>query len=172
KDSHKKVILSEHPDLGTVIPYNRNVLVDAIRELEREANFLPYESSARIFIVDDADKMNDPAANALLKTLEEPPETTYIFLVSSRPDKLLPTIRSRCQSLRFAPVEIEDIEHFLIEDRAFSHDEARLAARLSRGSVGRAIAMDIPGVKSLRERVVRVLKSSIETGDRAALLKA
>src|SRR2546421_9743273 len=110
KDAHKKVILSEYPDIGTVIPYNRNILVDAIRDLEREANFLPFEGSARLFVIDEADKMNDAATNALLKTLEEPPPTTYLFLITSRPDSLLPTIRSRCQTLRFAPVETAEIE--------------------------------------------------------------
>jgi len=172
KDAHKKVILSEHPDLGTVIPYNRNILVDAIRDLEKEANFRPYEGSARVFIIDDADKMNDAATNALLKTLEEPSETIYLFLVSSRPDKLLPTIRSRCQVLRFAPVDTVEIERFLIDERAFSHNEARLAARLARGSVGRSVEMDIPRVKGLRERMLGVLKNSIDTYDKASLLKA
>ncbi len=171
KDAHKKVILSGHSDLGTVIPYNRNILVDAIRDLEREANFLPSEGNARVFIVDDADKMNDAATNALLKTLEEPAATTYIFLVTSRPDKLLPTIRSRCQMLRFAPVETSEIEKFLIADRAFSHDEARLAARLSRGSVGRAVSMDITALRTMRQRMLDVLTSSILASDRAALLK-
>ncbi len=172
RDGHRKVILSEYLDLGTVIPYNRNILVDAIRDLEKEANFLPYEGTARIFIVDDADKMNDSATNALLKTLEEPPATTYIFLVTSRPDKLLPTIRSRCQTLRFGPVAINDIERFLIDDRAFSHDEARLAARLSRGSIGRSVHMDITATKALRERALGVMKAAIATPDRASLLKA
>ena len=63
------VFLSGHPDVGMVIPYKRNILVDAIRELEREANFRPFEGGKRVFIIEDAHKMNDNAANALLKTL-------------------------------------------------------------------------------------------------------
>ncbi len=170
-EDFEQVFFSEHPDVGTVIPFKRNVRVDAIRDLEREANFRPYEAEARFFIIDDAHKMNDAAANALLKTLEEPPATSYIFLITSRPDSLLPTIRSRCQMMRFAPVETDEIERFLIDDRAFTHDEARLAARLARGSVGRAVSVDVAKFKTNRERMMGVLRNAVETGDRAALLR-
>lgn len=170
-EDYDVVFFSEHPDVGTVIPFNRNLRVGAIRELEREANFRPYEGAARFFIVDDADKMNDSASNALLKILEEPPPTTYIFLITSRPESLLPTIRSRCQTLRFAPVAVDDIERYLIEERAFSPDEARLASRLSRGSIGRAVSIDISGFRIHRERMLAVLRNAIETGDRSALMR-
>jgi DNA polymerase III subunit delta' len=171
KDAYERVIFSDHPDLGTIVPYNRNLLVKAVRHLEAEANFRPFEARARIFIVDDADKMNAAASNALLKTLEEPPETTYIFLITSRPDSLLPTIRSRCQSLRFAPVEIEEIERYLMDERAFSRDEARLASRLSRGSVGRAVSINIGEFMVTRERMLNVLRRGLLDRDRAGLLK-
>lgn len=171
RDAYKRVIFSDHPDVGFVLPFNRNILVDAIRHLESEANFRPYESKARFFIIDGADKMNDSAANALLKTLEEPPTTTHIFLITSRPDSLLPTIRSRCQTVRFAPVEGAEVERYLIEQRAFSHDEARLGARLSRGSIGRAVSINFEKFKTRREKMLAVLTNVLATGDRAALLK-
>ena len=171
KDAHKLIIFSEHPDVGTVIPYNRNILVDAVRHLESEANFRPYEASARFFIIDDAEKMNDAASNALLKTLEEPSATTHIFVITSRPDSLLPTIRSRCQTLRFAPIEAEDIEKFLIDERAFTPDEAKLAARLSRGSIGRAVSINVEKFRSQRDRMLGVVTNVIETGDQAVLLR-
>src|SRR5260221_2051995 len=142
-DDYEQVFFSKHPDIGVVIPFKRNVRINAIRDLEREANFRPYESQARFFIIDDAEKMQDAAANAMLKTLEEPPPTTYIFLITSRPDSLLPTIRSRCQTIRFAPVAADEIEKFLIDEKAFTFDEARLAARLSRGSIGRAVSINV-----------------------------
>ena len=171
KDDFKKVFFGEHLDVGKVVTYKRTIFVDAIRDLERNANFRPYEAKARFFIIDEADKMNDESSNALLKTLEEPPSTSHIFLISSRPDSLLPTVRSRCQTLRFAPVETESIEKFLIEERAFSHDEAKLAARLSRGSIGRAVSVNVKEFRSRRERMLAVISNSIETGDRAALLR-
>lgn len=171
KDEFKKVFFGGHSDVGKVVTYKRTILVDAIRDLERNANFLPYEAKARFFIVDDADKMNDESSNALLKTLEEPPPTTHIFLITSRPDSLLATIRSRCQTLRFAPVADEEIEKFLIDERAFTRDEARLAARLSRGSIGRAVSINVEKFRAARQRMLEVIANSIETGDRAALLR-
>ncbi len=171
KDGHKRIVFSDHPDVGMVIPYNRNILIDAIRHLESESNYRPYEAASRFFIIDDADKMNGPASNALLKTLEEPPATSYIFLISSRPDSLLPTIRSRCQTLRFAPVSLGEIEKYLIESRAFSHDEARLAARLSRGSIRTAASLNVSELRTRREKMMFVVSNAIEDGGVAALLK-
>jgi len=171
KDAHKRVIWSDHPDVGTIIPYNRNILVDAIRHIESEANFQPYEARSRFFIIDDADKMNDAASNALLKTLEEPPATSHIFLITSRPDSLLPTIRSRCQTLRFAPAASDEIEQYLIDERAFTHDEAKLSARLSRGSIGRAVTIDVEKFKARREKMLSVIRNVVDTGDVAALLR-
>ena len=170
-DDYERVFFSKHPDIGMVIPFKRTVRINAIRDLEREANFRPYESQARFFIIDDAEKMQDAAANALLKTLEEPSPTTYIFLITSRPDSLLPTIRSRCQTIRFAPVATDEIERFLIDEKAFTYDEARMAARLSRGSIGRAVSVNVVQFRGERERMLGVVRNAIETGDRAALLR-
>lgn len=171
KDEFKTLFFTNHRDVASVVPYKNFILVDAIRDLEKEANFRPFEAKARFFIIDSAEKMNDNAANALLKTLEEPPTTSYIFLITSRPDSLLPTIRSRCQTLRFAPVATADIEHYLINERAYSHHEAVLAGRLARGSIGRAVTIDTAEFREQRSRMFEVLKHALETGDRAALLK-
>lgn len=171
KDAHKLVIWSGHRDVGTVIPYKRNILVDAIRTLESESNFRPYEGASRFFIIDDADKMNDAAANALLKTLEEPPETSHIFLITSRPDSLLQTIRSRCQILRFSPIDRADVEKYLIEQRAYSHDEARLAASLSHGSIGRAMSINADEYRRRSERMMAVVNNAIGSRDAATLLR-
>jgi DNA polymerase-3 subunit delta' len=172
KDQFKKVFFGGHGDVAMVVAYKNFILVDAIRDLEKEANYRPFEGGARFFIIDEAETMNDAASNALLKILEEPPATSYIFLVTSRPDSLLLTIRSRCQTLRFAPVAVEEIERYLIEERAFSRDEARLASRLARGSIGRAVAIDISDFRDRRGRMLGVLRDAIETGDRAALMRA
>lgn len=171
KGEFEKVFFGGHGDVALAVTYKNFILVDAIRDLEKEANYRPFEGSARFFIIDEAERMNDQAANALLKILEEPPPTSYIFLVTSRPDSLLPTIRSRCQTIRFAPVPVEEIERYLIDERAFSHDEARLASRLSRGSIGRAVSMNIDDLRGRRELMLGVLRGAIETGDRATLMR-
>lgn len=171
RDDFKSVFFTNHRDVASVVPYKNFILVDAIRDLEKEANFRPFEGKARFFIIDDADKMNDQAANALLKTLEEPPSTSYIFLITSRPDSLLATIRSRCQTLKFAPIATDDIEQYLVDERAYTHHEAVLAARTARGSIGRAVSIDVAAFKEQRRRMFDVLRHSLETGERAALLK-
>ena len=170
RDAHKKVIFSENPDLGIVIPYNRYILVDAIRNLEREANFRPFEASARFFIIDQADKMNEAASNALLKTLEEPPPTSFIFLITSRPDSLLQTIRSRCQILRFEPVPTDRIEKHLLLKQKIPFADASLIARLSRGSVGRSIKTDLEKFRVWRTEMLKVLESLLFDRERSALL--
>lgn len=171
KDDYKRVFFTEHPDVGLVVAHNKNILVDAIRELEREAYFRPYEAQARFFIIEDADKMNDAASNALLKTLEEPAQTSHIFLISSRPDSMLQTIHSRCQVIRFAGLEMIDIEQFLLKTEKFSPVDAGLMARLCGGSLGRALAMDVEKFYARREAMMTVVQSAIFGGGRAALLQ-
>lgn len=171
RDEHEKVIFSEHADIGLVIPYKRYILVDAVRHLEKEANFRPFEAKARFFIVDDADRMNDAASNALLKTLEEPESTSYLFLITARPDALLQTIRSRCQTLRFAPIAAEQIENHLLNTNKFTPADAELLARLSAGSVGRALDLDLEKYREQRAAMLKVLQSLLAQENRGVLLK-
>lgn len=171
RDAFKRVVFSEHPDIGLILPYGKNILVDAIRDLEREANFRPYEATARFFIINDADKMNDAASNALLKTLEEPPAASHIFLIASRPDALLPTIRSRCQTLRFAPIETREIENYLTKDKTVAPDDAALLAKLSGGKLGNAFVSDLEKFKENRRQMLVVLESILVKETRAELLR-
>jgi len=170
-DNKDRMIWSEHADVAMVRPYKQIIRVKPMRELEREANFRPFEGVARIFIVEDADYMNDQAANALLKTLEEPPATSHLILTTTNPMALLATIRSRCQIIRFAPIPASEIEKFLIQQNT-SADDAKLLARTSRGSLGRALSADIDDYRDRREAMLAILKALTLTGDRAQLLRA
>lgn len=172
RDAHKKIIWSEHPDVGLVRPYNRAILVDAVRDVERETNFRPVEGAARVFIIDDADRLNESSSNALLKTLEEPHATSHLVLITARPASLLPTIRSRCQVVRFAPLSADEIEQHLVREHKRAGKEARLAAHLSGGRMGRALSMDVDAYREGRERMLEVLDALAVTGDRARLLRA
>src|SRR5215813_3722141 len=125
-DDWKNIIWTDHGDVGMVVAPKRLLLVDQMRQIEREANFRPFEGSARVFLIDDADKLNEPSANALLKVLEEPPDTSHLILISSRPAMLLPTIRSRCQMIRFAPLAAEEIEDYLLKNDIDTGAQARL----------------------------------------------
>src|SRR5882762_9944579 len=169
-DNKERMIWSEHADVAMVRPHKQIIRVKPMRELEREANFRPFEGVARVFIVEDADYMNDQAANALLKTLEEPPATSHLILTTTNPMALLATIRSRCQIIRFAPIPLAQIEKFLIEEKAISAGDAALLARTSQGSLGRACASDLDDYRERREAMLAVLKALTITGNRVQLL--
>jgi DNA polymerase-3 subunit delta' len=169
RDLFKKVIYSEYIDVGTVVPFRRAILVEAIRDLERAAYFSPYEADARVFIIDDAHKMNDNAANALLKTLEEPAATTHIILVTSSPDSLLQTILSRCQVFRFEPIATNLVFDELIKTGKFSKDDAQLAAAVSGGSIGRALTIDAESYRLRRRSMIDALAVAAGRGGRERL---
>lgn len=170
-DDWKRIIWTDHGDVGMVVAPKRVLQVDQVRHIEAEANFRPFEGRARVFLVDDADKLNDQSANALLKTLEEPPSTSYIILITARPAMLLPTIRSRCQAIRFSPLAIEEIEQHLLKNKLATPAEARLRARAGNGSLGRALAGDLESFKERRDAMLEVLTALAITGDHSRLLR-
>jgi DNA polymerase-3 subunit delta' len=132
-----------HPDFSLVSrpPGRSDVLIEQVRELIAELGRRPSRASKRMAIIDDAETLNIPAQNALLKTLEEPPGHAIIFLVTSSERALLDTIRSRTRTVRLPALQVGDIEAIL-ESRGIT-DKAQAAAfaRLARGSAGRAIAL-------------------------------
>ncbi len=170
-DDWKGIIWSDHPDVGMVVAPKRVLLVEQMRLIEREANYRPYEGKARLFLIDDADKLNDASANALLKVLEEPPLTSHLILITSRPAMLLPTIRSRCQMIRFSPVSSQEIEKHLIENKLSGASEARLRARVANGSLGRSVAGDFNEYVEQRDEMFAVLKA-LALDDRIQLLRS
>ncbi len=171
-EASKGITWSGHTDVGLVRPPGRFILVAQMRDIEREANFRPYEGAARVFIIEDAERLNEPSSNALLKTLEEPPSTSHLILVTSRPAALLPTIRSRCQTVNFAPLTAGQIEAHLTRDKKFSREDAHLLARVAQGSIGRALATRPEIYRAQREAMLGVLVALARTGDRVRLLRA
>jgi DNA polymerase-3 subunit delta' len=155
-----------------VRPHKQIIRVKPMRELEREANFRPFEGAVRVFIVEDADLMNEAASNALLKTLEEPPPGSHLILTTTNPTALLATIRSRCQVIRFAPIASEEVEKFLIEQNNLSSEDARLLACTAQGSIGRALAGDVETYRDRRDMMLGVLRALTLTHDRVDLLHA
>lgn len=109
--------------------------IDAIRGLQRALRYR-VESGTRVAVVDGAHLMTRPTANALLKTLEEPPEGSIVVLLSSESDSLLPTVLSRCQRINFAPLPFEAVKKALVEKKGMGIEAASLVARLSCGSLG------------------------------------
>jgi DNA polymerase-3 subunit delta' len=134
------------------------IVVSQIRELSEHASYAPREGRRRVFVVDPADRMNAESQNALLKTLEEPPERTVILLVSSRPHVLLPTVRSRCFQMGFAPMPPEALAAELAS-RGLPRDEARLRAALAEGCPGRAMTLDLAVLAKRRSALLAALEA-------------
>lgn len=170
-DILQEIIWSNHRDVGLVIPPGRVFRVNQMRNIEREANYRPFEGAARVFLVDDADKFNENSANALLKILEEPPPTSHIILITSRPAVLLPTIRSRCQAIRFSPLTADEIEKHLLAKKQVKPAEARLRARTAGGSLARALSGDLETFQDRRDAMLQVLSAVAISGDRSRLLR-
>lgn len=128
EDARRRALLdpSPHPDLVWLVPRGAQHLVDEVRErVIRASAYRPFEGGKRVFVVEAAEAMRDESQNALLKTLEEPPEFVHLILLSSEPEALLETISSRCQPVDFAPLSAEVLE---AELGPGSEAAARLAA--------------------------------------------
>jgi DNA polymerase-3 subunit delta' len=136
-----KITRGVHPDVITIEPEGLVIKIKNIREVQNQIKFRPFEGKKRVFIIVDAEKMNSPSANALLKTLEEPNPSNILILVTSRPYQLLETIISRCQKIRFDPIRKEAIESFLEKEASLDRKSASILASSSRGSIGRALEM-------------------------------
>jgi len=140
--SCRKIAHGAHPDLVVVKPQGIVIKIADIRELQKQMQFRPFEGRRRVVIIEDAHRMNEAAANALLKTLEEPMPYNVLILLTSRNDGLPRTILSRCQKIRFSPVRPETVKSYLMETRAMKEDDAAIIAAASQGSIGRILERD------------------------------
>jgi DNA polymerase-3 subunit delta' len=136
-------------------------MVEGVRErVIRAAVYRPFEGGKRVFVVEAAEAMRDESQNALLKTLEEPPEFVHLILLSSDQEGLLETVASRCQSIEFAPLPAEVLERELGAEGAASEEAA--AARLAAGDLERArLLLSEPG-RQLRGEVERCVSAALE----------
>ncbi|MBL8786631.1 MAG: DNA polymerase III subunit delta' [Deltaproteobacteria bacterium] len=129
-----------HPDVMTLLPHGQYIKISQVREVLRIVPFQPVEAPVRVVVIDDAHLMNDEAANALLKTLEEPPARTRFILLTSLPSSLLVTIRSRCQKVAFARLSDAELMTMLTQLNADPAAIAR-AIPLAQGSARAAIEL-------------------------------
>ena len=152
-----KEAAGHHPDIRLFQPHKNLIKIDTMRELNREVQFRPFEGRLRCFIIDQAETLNEEAANCILKTLEEPPDTSRIILISSFPQRLLPTIRSRCQAFPFHPLGREEILRYLENHLTEDHPEMR--ASLAEGSIAAALTLDLEETLGQRDRMLELLTS-------------
>lgn len=154
----RRVAVGQHSDCQVIAPTPPRdnpkgapmIRIEQIRELERTASLAPLEGGRKVFVLDDAERMTLPSAQALLKTLEEPPPRTHLVLVIANPRALPPTVLSRCQRVRFRPLDEADAVR-LLEDRGVPPDASELLARLAQGRPGLALGTDLEALRSRRE---------------------
>lgn len=161
-----------HGDVRTMRPDGAYIKVAQARELSEEIRFRPFEGRQRFFIVDEADKLRDEAANALLKTLEEPPPTSTLILITSRPDALLPTIRSRSQRMIFAPLSLDEMKAYIAAHHPRPKDDLELLARVCEGRIGQLTSVDLSDYRRERRELLEMLEVVASGINRHRLVKA
>ena len=152
-----KIRHASHADLINIKADGQFIRINAIREIQEQMKFKPLEGGWRAIIIDDADKMRDEAANALLKTLEEPTTSNILILVSSRPYSMPATILSRCRHMRFNPLPAAAVARFLTQKKEMDPEKAVLLAGLAGGSIGRALELDQEDVIAYRAEIMQLL---------------
>ncbi len=137
----RRILADNHPDILHVRPSGNLIRIAAIRELIQRLMLKPYEQGKRVVIIANAHAMNPEAGNALLKVLEEPPENTLLILTAQQTTDLLPTIVSRCQQIRFAPLPRDVLVELIAANEDLTREEALSAANLSGGSYTHALRL-------------------------------
>ncbi|KAB0666689.1 DNA polymerase III subunit delta' [Oryzomonas japonica] len=139
--SCRKVAADSHADIHYIEPDGQFIKIEQVRELQRDLSMRPYEAPRKACIIESAERFNPSAGNSLLKTLEEPPGNAIIILLTENAGMLLPTIRSRCQLIRFSALSTENVR-LLLEQHGMAPETAELLAPMSGGSIQRAQELD------------------------------
>jgi DNA polymerase III subunit delta' len=137
-DTCHRIITGQHPDVVSFAPATQQYVIDQAREVVAMASTRPHEAPARVLILDQADRLNPSSANCLLKTLEEPCPGNHLVLVTSAPDRLLPTIRSRTQRVRFIALSPAALTEIAVR-RGASPAKAETAVALAAGQAARLV---------------------------------
>jgi len=164
----QKLARGVHPDLMLLLPEGQSIKISQVREAESFIRFRPLEAPVKVVLIPSAERLTPEAANALLKSLEEPPPYVHFVLTTISTDTLLPTIVSRSQVVRFRPLPPELVSQILIERFGKEPEEAQVLSLLSEGSPGRALSLVEKGLLEELNRVVSVAR----TEDPALKLKA
>jgi DNA polymerase-3 subunit delta' len=150
---------SNHPDVRFIEPLagKKEISIQQIRELEKELNLRSFSGNKKIVILDPVTLMNLSAQNALLKTLEEPPKDSLLILIAPSVGELLPTLRSRCLRVSFAPLTRDQVARFLVVQKKLAVEEAELLAAISMGSLEAVAAVDPRELLARRQRWISLL---------------
>lgn len=160
-----------HPDVFCVAPEGTTLGIQQVRDIQHHVALKPVQGAHKVFIVDEAEAMTTQAANAFLRTLEEPPPGVVFVLVTSNVHALLPTIVSRCRQVAFSAIPSSEIVALLRERFGFDSDEAELATRVSGGVVGKALSLVRTGGMDRRNSVL-TLATDLPVLDSLDLMRA
>jgi DNA polymerase-3 subunit delta' len=155
-----------HPDVRLIEPLagKKEISIQQVRELERDLNYRSFTGKRKIAIIDPATLLNLSSQNALLKTLEEPPQDSLMILIAANGGGLLPTLRSRCLRLSFAPLTRQQVAGFLQLQHEIASADAEFIGALSMGSIGAALALDHDEMVE-RRRIWTGMLGSLKPGD-------
>jgi len=158
------------PDVLVISPINGVLTIDQMRKLKHIAYFKPMVGEKRIFIIENAESMNDEASNSLLKILEEPPLFSHIILITKNPFMIMSTIKSRCQILSFLPISRENIENELVE-KGYERKRARNISLIVQGNMEQALSLEWENVQSKRKEAWELFQSLLKKERIASFLK-
>ncbi len=166
--SCRKNAAGVHPDFVHVSPDKGAIKIGQVREFIKKLSFAPYEARMRVVLIEDVHTMRQEAANCLLKTLEEPPEKNLLILTADSAGKLLQTIISRCQTIPFHGLTIQETTEILSrKDPEIDSATATLLARLAEGSPGKALLFRQRDLVELCRQLVALLVDQTSNGDSA-----
>ena len=155
----QRIARGSFADVLTIEPgESGSITVDQVREAVGQAAYRPFEGRRRVVIIDEAERLVPEAQNALLKTLEEPPDSSQFVLVTARPDTLLATVRSRCQRLSFGQLGVAEISALLRRTHGYDEQAARAVAASAGGSIGRALQLASGELTAARDAAVTLLE--------------
>ena len=155
----RKVDSGNHPDLQFIRPDSSLLKIGQIRELQKQIIYEPLEASRKVYILTDVERMNAEAENCLLKTLEAPPASSVLILLTSNIRALLPTTRSRCQILQFHPMPTQELAEILVERFSVAPEQATPLAITADGAIGKALTQLEKG-DVFTEEVPEILKTT------------
>lgn len=167
----RQVLAGTHPDVIWVTHEKASIGVDEIRtQIKDTIEIKPYSSTYKLYLVDEAETMTVQAQNALLKTIEEPPAYAVLFLLTTNPEVFLPTILSRCISLKLRPLKNHAVSAYLMEQHSVSEEQANLYAAFARGNLGKAVQIASSEQFSLLFQQVLTLLKKVKEMDIGMLL--
>jgi DNA polymerase III subunit delta' len=171
-DVCRRVLRGVHPDVHLIVPEGDNLLVEDVRAVREDASLSRHEGRVAVFVLDEADRLTDAAANALLKMLEEPPDGVVFVLVARSADALVGTIPSRARTLSFASLPVPTMAAALARELGLTPEQVTWAAAASHGRLATARSLVLDEAARLRRASTLDLAERLMDGQASSALGA